>query len=307
MTSCLVGGSFTSKGSLENFSALSFLYPDTIYEVIKTKPDPYNPFIVVLAEFPGIGSFKIRGNLLLTDDGYDNDQDKYSQINWSGSRASSLHYKDFTDKSKNFKIVDFHPGFIQSFDDPVVHALNHGFEYRGTKRDDTIDLSSLVAENLEFPVSLSGGKGADTMIGSDGKDLIAASTSRAICDFGSGTDLSIRVKDVLTGGSGVDIFYVDNGTKVTDVEVGETLHLYNHLSNDLRDLADKSPIIKYRPTKTVIKLGDIRVVTNPVEFEYHYEFLESGFEFCRTDQDGVKDCSRGLIPGQPEGYVFTAI
>ena len=28
------GGSFTSKGSLENF-ALSFLYPDTIYEVIK--------------------------------------------------------------------------------------------------------------------------------------------------------------------------------------------------------------------------------------------------------------------------------
>ena len=163
-----------------------------------------------------------------------------------------------------------------------------------------------MADNLVFPPSLAGGRGADTIIGSDGSDFLSASTSRDICDFGSGTDLSKRVKDVLIGGDGIDTFYVDNGTKVTDVEIGETLHLYNHLSNDLRDLVDKTPIIKNRPTKTVIKVGDIRVITNPVEFEYSYGFTNSVFEFCITDQNGIV-CSVGMIPGQPEGYRFTAI
>lgn len=313
MTSCLVGGSFTSRGSLNNFSTLSLLWPDTIYEVIKTKYDPYNPLVVVRAKYPGIGSFKIKGNLLLTDNYQTPDSEiNYGSINWGGSLASSLHYKDFNDKSKNFKIVDFYtpekslPSFIQSFDDPVVHAFNRGYEYRGTKKRDTIDFSSLPVDNLTFLPSISGGSGADTIIGSDRSDFISASTSRDICDFGSGTDLSKRVKDVLTGGSGIDIFYVDNGTKVTDVEVGETLHLYNDLSNDLRDLIDKTPIIKYKSTKTVIKLGDIRVVTNPVKYDYSYGFIDSEFEFCITDQNGT-DCGGGMIPGQPEGYKFTAI
>ena len=65
-------------------------------------------------------------------------------------------------------------------------------------------------------------------------------------------------------------------------------------------LADKSPIIKYRPTKTVIKLGDIRVVTNPVEFEYHYEFLESGFEFAVQTRTALK-----IVAGRQSRFIHS--
>ena len=301
MTTCFVAGSFTSKGSLENLSALSLLDVDTSFELIRTKSDSSSPH-VIQAIVPDAGSFKLKGDFVLNEDGH---------IDWTDSRASSFYYRDFNNKSKNFRVTDSLlqtlPSFILLDDvDPLNHAFNNGYEYRGTKRDDRIDISNLVAENLVFPPSLAGGRGADTIIGSDGSDFLSASTSRDICDFGSGTDLSKRVKDVLIGGDGIDTFYVDNGTKVTDVEIGETLHLYNHLSNDLRDLVDKTPIIKNRPTKTVIKVGHIRVITNPVEFEYSYGFTNSVFEFCITDQNGI-DCSVGMIPGQPEGYRFTAI
>ena len=302
MTTCFVTGSFTSRGSLENLSALSLLEADTSFELIRIKSDPSSPH-VIQAVVPDAGSFKLKGNFVLNEDG---------EINWNDSQASSFHYRDFNNKSKNFQITDALLRTLPSFillddEDPLNHAFNNGYEYRGTKRDDRIDITNLAADNLAFSPSLAGGRGADTIIGSDGSDFLSASTSRDFCDFGSGTDLSKRVKDVLVGGDGIDTFYVDHGTRVTDVQVGESLRLYSHSSYSLRELEDKAPTIKYRRRKTVIEVGNIRVVTNPVEFEYHYEFLEPGLEFCVTDQDGTTDCSLGLIPGQPEGYVFTAI
>ena len=299
MTSCLAGRTFKSKGSINNISALSLLDANTVFEPFKNTSNG------IRSMAPGVGSFKLKGNFVFTLDG---------QLNWNDSEPISLHYKSFNDRSKNFNIIDkTYPGsalkeyLLSGADDKLAYAFNFSFEYRGSKKIDTIDISNLPIENLANPPSLSGGSGADTIIGSDAEDLIAASTSRDICDFGSGTNLSKKVKDILIGGKGIDTFYVDNGTKINDVETGESLHLNNHSSYDLRNLVDKAPIVKYKLGKTIIKVGDIRVVTNPVKFEYFYGFASRPeMEFCYTSQNGT-ECSLGLIPGQTEGYRFTAI
>ena len=299
MTSCLAGRIFKSKGSINNISALSLLDATTLFEPFKNKSD------VIRSVAPDVGSFKLKGNFVFAVDG---------QLNWDDSEPISLHYKSFNDRSKNFKIIDktysrntLKEYLLSGTDDKLAYAFNFLFEYRGSKKIDTIDISNLAIENLANSPYLSGGSGADTIVGSDAKDLIAASTSRDTCDIGSGTNLSKKVKDVLIGGKGIDTFYVDNGTKINDVEAGESLHLNNHSSYDLRNLADKMPIIKYKLGKTIIKVGEIRVVTNPVKYDYSYGFISRPeMEFCYTTHDGT-ECSLGLIPGQTEGYRFTAI
>ena len=135
MTTCFVAGSFTSKGSLENLSALSLLDVDTSFELIRTKSDSSSPH-VIQAIVPDTGSFKLKGDFVLNEDG---------QINWTDSRASSFYYRDFNNKSKNFRVTDSLlqtlPSFILLDDvDPLNHAFNNGYEYRGTKRDDRIDI-----------------------------------------------------------------------------------------------------------------------------------------------------------------------
>ena len=134
---------------------------------------------------------------------------------------------------------------------------------------------------------------------------MAASTSRDICDFGSGTNLIEKVKDVLAGKGGKDIFYVDNGTHVADIEAGEVIHLFNHSSYDLGELANKTPVFKQKRNKAIIKIGDLTVTTNPAKFDFQYKFFTSEFNPCITDQNGT-DCDMPWIPGEPEGYSFTA-
>ena len=92
----------------------------------------------------------------------------------------------------------------------------------------------------------------------------------------------------------MDSFYVDNGTKIVDIEVGEKMHLYVGYFADSSGLADETPLFKYKSNKTVIKVGSIRMITNPMRFDYVYQEPDI--------------CDGDLCTWYPvsEGYVFTA-
>ena len=184
--------------------------------------------------------------------------------------------------------------------------LSNDFELRGNKRDNALDFTSMPIKKKYSHLPIAGGAGADTIIGSNRVDSLAASTSRDICDFGRGTNLAVNVKDVLTGGRGVDTFYVDNGTHITDVEAGETIHLFNHHSYDLDDIDNKTPLFRQKKNKTVIIIGDLKITTNPAKYSYAYKFFTPKYEMCQTNENGTV-CDQGWIPGEPEGYILTAI
>lgn len=282
---------FKVKGDLNSLSVLSMLAPDAQFEIIKSKENHHSPHVARSALSSG-GFFKLKGDISLVEDG---------RIDWDNSFVDTLLFEDPNNGLSDFKIVDeaLAYGFLKELIEsnsgnyPAL-LFDNGFEYRGTKRNDNLDISNLSIENLAvFPWVL-GGAGADSITGSDANDFLAASASREICRFGSGTDLLKRVKDVLVGGDGVDSFYVDNGTKIVDIEVGEKMHLYVGYFADSSGLADETPLFKYKSNKTVIKVGSIRMITNPMRFDYVYQEPDI--------------CDGDLCTWYPvsEGYVFTA-
>ena len=111
---------------------------------------------------------------------------------------------------------------------------------------------------------------------------------------------------MLTGNAGKDTFYADNGTRVTDIELGEVIHLFNHNSYDLNNINNKTPLFKYKSNRTIIRVGDLKISTNPARFDFTYKFYAPEYKMCRTDVSGTV-CSMGQIPGELEGYSFTAI
>ena len=249
-------------------------------------------------------TFKISGEIKLRKDG---------QIKWNKSVLSEIEFKDTCNNLNDFHITDRWQydydlrSLIKSSPKSYIRTLlNKGFELRGGDRQDVIDLVSapILKKNIWLPIS--GGAGADTIIGSNKDDYLAASTSRDICDFGSGTNLARKTKDVLTGNGGKDTFYADNGTRVTDIEEEEVIHLLNHDSYDLGEIISKTPSFINRRNKTIIRVGDIKIITNKARFNYSYKFYTPEHKLCRSDSLGTV-CDMGWIPGEPEGYSFTAV
>ena len=302
MTSCIPPQWLTINGSIDSLSALASLSADSRFIVVKDRDKNYPQQTIKTPGDTG-KSFHVSGEIKLKKDG---------RINWGGSNLTSLRFKDKTNRSNNFLITDYWQlesgieSIMKSNSQNFLHvALSKGFEIRGSRRKNTLDLSSTGFNDKSYPLFIFGGGGADEITGSSQSDVLAASTSRDICDFGSGTNLIEKVKDVLAGKGGKDIFYVDNGTHVADIEAGEVIHLFNHSSYDLSELANKTPVFTQKRNKTIIKIGDLTVTTNPAKFDFQYKFFTSEFKPCITDQNGT-DCDIPWIPGEPEGYSFTA-
>ena len=191
---------------------------------------------------------------------------------------------------------------LQTGQKSINKLINLTHSIKGRESDDHIDASATVSK---YSISLEGQGGEDTIIGTDKSDLIAASTTRDACDFGQGTDLSMKVKDVLTGGKGRDYFFADNGTTITDIEAAERIYIYNHSSYDLTKLEDISPTYENDGTTTLIKTGDIQITTNTASFEYSFAYYNTNGTMCKVDSNG-EECEIPAYPGQPEGYVLTA-
>ena len=303
MTSCIPLRQLIFNGSVDSLSSLALLRKDSKFTHVKSRNKPYSSQIIKTT--PKAGQyFKISGEIKLRKDG---------RIDWKRSDLENIYFRDARNRLNNFQITDYWQfGFnleslIKSNSVNYLNLiLSKGFELRGNKRENTLDFASMPIKKKYSHLSISGGAGADMIIGSNRNDSLAASTSRDICDFGSGTNLAIKVKDVLTGGRGVDTFYVDNGTRITDVDVGETIHLFNHHSYDLGDLSDKMPLFRYKTSKTIIRIGDVKIITNPAKYSYVYKFLTPKYEMCQTNEHGTV-CGQGWIPGESEGYTLTAI
>ena len=303
MTSCIPFRQLIFNGSVDSLSALDLLRKDSKFIFVKSSNKTYPSQII--KTIPKAGKhFKISGEIQLRKDG---------RINWKRSDLENIYFRDARNRLNNFQIADhWQFGFnlkslIKSHSGNYLNLiLDNGFELRGNKRDNTFDLTSMPIKKKYSRLPISGGAGADTIIGSNRTDSLAASTSRDICDFGRGTNLAVNVKDVLTGGRGVDTFYVDNGTLITDIEVGETIHLFNHHSYDLDEINDKTPLFIHKRNKTIIRIGDLKIITNPARYSYMYKFFTPKYEMCQTNENGTV-CGQAWIPGEPEGYTLTAI
>ena len=302
MTSCIPIRHLTINGSLNNLSSLALLQKNSKFVRTKNQDGYYYPDTIKMAGEDG-QTFRIAGEIKLKKNG---------RIHWKKSSLSRISFRDSSNRSKNYQITDHWQfdfdlkSLIQS--SPKNYAtllLREGFALRGGNRKNVIDFTGKKITQGSMRLPISGGAGADSIRGSENDDNLAASTSRDICDFGTGTNLGRKVKDVLTGNGGKDTFYADNGTRVTDIEVGETIHLFNHNSYDLDKLKNKTPTFKHRANKTVIKIGELKIITNPARFDFSYQFYTSKFKMCKTDSDGTI-CDTGWIPGEPEGYSFTA-
>ena len=303
MTSCLPVRRLAINGSLTRLSSLAMLKRNSRF--VRNKSDDsnyYSDAVQMLGENEQV--FRISGEIKLS---------KRGRIKW---RQSSLHEISFTDASNAAN--DFQITNLWEFDfklktliksspkNYTMFLLNKGFTLRGGEGKDVINLASMPAPRKYIRPQISGGAGADLIIGSDKDDYLAASTSRDICDFGIGTNLANTIGDVLTGDAGKDTFYADNGTRVTDIELGEVIHLFNHNSYDLNNINNKTPSFKYKSNRTIIRVGDLKISINPARFDFTYKFYAPEYKMCRTDESGTI-CSMGWIPGEPEGYSFTAI
>ena len=291
------------NGSLNDLSSLSLLKKNSRFIRAKSKNSFYDPVAVKFRTQEG-QIFRISGDIELTNNG---------RIRWKKSNINRINFKDTFNHKNNYRITDYWQfGFSlkslinETSENRLRLLLKNDFALRGGARKDVIDLTSTLVSKRHEWLPISGGAGADLIIGSRSNDHLAASTSRDICDFGTGTNLAQSVKDVLTGNAGTDTFYADNGTHITDVEAGEVIHLFNHKSYDLTELSNKSPSFKHKRNKTIIKVGGIRITTNPAKFDFSYKFYDPKYTMCRTDSDGTT-CDMGWIPGEPEGYSFTAI
>ena len=302
MTSCIPKKEIIINNSLDSLSSLSLLRESSVFFYSRNIGSYYYKDTVKMSTRDG-QRFWLSGEIKLRKNG---------QIKWNKSRLSRIVFKDNTDKSNNYEITD-HWQFNFSLNTLVKSSphsylkllLRKGFALRGGDGKDIIDLSSSSITKKNEWLSISGGPGADLIIGSGNDDRLAASTSRNICDFGSGTNLDQTIKDILTGKGGNDTFFADNGTRITDIEVGEVIHIFNHNSNNLSDISHKEPSFRHKPNRTIIRLGDLKIITNPARFDFSYKFYTSEYRMCKTDSQGTI-CDMGWIPGEPEGYSFTA-
>ena len=303
MTTCVPVRQLTINGSLNGLSSLALLKRDSEFIRLENEVDNNHRDTLEISGQDG-QIFRISGRIKLRKNG---------RIKWKASSLSEVESIDTSDGSIDYQITDLWradfsiKSLIKSSPKNYLKLLlRKGFALRGGEGSDVIDLTSgLIAKKHGWPL-ISGGAGADLIIGSKKDDYLAASSSRDICDFGAGADLARNVKDVLTGNAGRDTFYADNGTRVTDVEVGEVIHLFNHNSYDLDGLSSKDPSFEYKGGKTIISIGGLQIVTNPARFDFSYKFYTPEYEMCRTDSRGT-NCDMGWIPGEPEGYSFTAI
>ena len=303
MTSCMPIRQLIINGSLNELSSLSLLKKNSKFTRIKNKENHYYRDTLKASGEEG-QTFKLSGEIELKGNG---------RIKWKESSISMISFRDRLNKENTYQISDrWQMGFnLKSLiTSPPQNYLNllisNGFTLRGGSGKDVIDLTSTLKNKKYKWPKISGGAGGDSITGSKGDDQLAASTSRDICDFGSGTNLARNVKDVLTGNAGRDTFYVDNGTHVTDIEIGEVIHLFNHNSYDLDTLDNKAPSFKHKSNRTIIRVGDLKVITNPARFDFAYSFYTPEYKMCRTDSYGT-NCDMAWIPGEPEGYSFTAI
>lgn len=302
MTSCLPSRELIINNSLDSLSSLSLLKKRSVFSYSRNISSYYYIDTVRTAKRDS-QRFWLSGEIKLRKNG---------QIKWNKSRLSRIIFKDNSDRSNNYEITD-HWEFNFSLNSLVKSSpqsyskllLRKGFALRGGDGKDVIDLSTSSMSKKNKWLSISGGPSADLIIGSGKDDHLAASTSRDICDFGSGTNLNQTVKDVLTGNGGNDTFYADNGTRITDIEVGEVIHIFNHNSYNLSDISHKEPSFNHKPNRTIIRVGDLKITTNPAKFDFSYKFYTSEYKMCKTDSQGTI-CDMGWIPGEPEGYSFTA-
>ena len=302
MTSCIPTRRLTINGSLNNLSDLALLKQNARFvHADHSGTYLYPQTVKTLSQTDEI--FKVSGDIELKRNG---------RINWAKSNVSNIRFKDPSNRLNNFQIndhwqLDFDlKSLIKSKSKNYLKLLfRNSFELVGDRENNVIDFTSIPFARHYDRLPISGGAGADVIIGTKRNDLIAASSSRDICDFGTGTNLSINVKDILTGDTGIDTFYADNGTQITDIEKNETIHIFNHNSFDLDNIPDKSPSFKHKPNKTIIEIGDLKIITNPAKFDFYYKFYTPNMSLCTTDRSGTS-CDRAWIPGEPEGYSFIA-
>ena len=303
MTSCLPVRRLAINGSLTRLSSLAMLKRNSRF--VRNKSDDsnyYSDAVQMLGENEQV--FRISGEIKLS---------KRGRIKWGQSSLHEISFTDASNAANDFQITnlwefDFKLKTLikSSPKNYTKFLLNKGFTLQGGEGKDVINLASMPAPRKYIRPQISGGAGADLIIGSDKDDYLAASTSRDICDFGIGTNLASNIDDVLTGNAGKDTFYADNGTRVTDIELGEVIHLFSHISYDLNEINNKTPSFKHKSNRTIIRVGDLKIITNPARFDFAYKFYAPEYKMCRTDESGTI-CSMGQIPGEPEGYSFTAI
>ena len=293
----------TINGSLHALSSLELLKRDSKF--IRIEGEGENNYRDTVKMLIKDGQFfLISGEIELR---------KNKRIKWKDSNLAEIRFIDRFSRLDGYQIVDHWQtdftlkSLINLSPESYLRLLlRRGFSLQGGEDNDVIDLTSSLIVKKPGWLSVSGGAGADSIIGTKKNDYLAASSSRDICDSGAGTDLTRNVKDVLTGNDGRDTFYVDNGTHVADVEVGEVIHLFNHDSYDLDELSNKNPSFEYRREKTIVRLGDLELTTNPARFDFSYKFYNDEQEMCRTDSLGTR-CDMEWIPDEPEGYSFDVI
>jgi Ca2+-binding RTX toxin-like protein len=108
-----------------------------------------------------------------------------------------------------------HPSEFQTFNPADVKAI----KVSGGSGSDTIDVRS-----ISIKTTLDGGKGNDTLFGSDGADKLVAGGGSNVLSGGGGGDLLVAglQADTLNGDEGNDRFIPDNTDSADDILSGGT-------------------------------------------------------------------------------------
>ena len=225
------------------------------------------------------GEFKIEGSRI--------EFSGKNAINWKKSRIDRVSYTN----------ADWGFSYYEPRIDKLIRKLESTdiMEELVSRADSIIGSESKnhIKTTKSDPGLIVGAQGADKIIGNSSDNMIAATGISGECPSGYwfSADYSEKTKDVLTGRAGEDTFYVGHGSKIKDVDVGETIILQNDSSGSLNELITESwatcepvviegiegclmepsgaledaleePQIIQKNNKTIVKMGDISFTTN---------------------------------------------